>query len=76
MAGNVWEWCHSLYWPYPYNEDEEKREADSAAGERVLRGGAFTSDSSSLRCAFRSARLPNSRDRNIGFRVCIVAQQE
>jgi hypothetical protein len=40
MVGNVWEWCHSLYLPYPYQADK-KHEDESASGPRVLRGGSF-----------------------------------
>jgi len=70
MAGNVREWCSSLFRPYPYQVDDG-REDSKSPDERVLRGGAFSDQASSVRCAFRSLRLPNSRDRNIGFRVAL-----
>ena len=70
VAGNVWEWCSSLFSPYPYRPDDG-REDPQVHGERVLRGGSFSDQRGSVRCAFRSLRLPNSRDRNIGFRVAL-----
>ncbi len=29
MAGNVWEWCHSLFWPYPYRNDDGREDLNS-----------------------------------------------
>jgi len=71
MAGNVWEWCHNLSWPYPYRNDDG-REDLKAPGERAMRGGAFSNEPDSVRCAFRLSRLPRSRDVNIGFRVALA----
>jgi len=52
MAGNVWEWCSTLYKPYPYDPGDG-RENPEAEGDRVLRGGAFYSGAWGVRCAFR-----------------------
>ena len=68
MAGNVWEWCSSLHWPYPYRNDDG-REAVEGQGDRVLRGGAFVSEQGLVRSTSRYRRLANSRDQTIGFRV-------
>jgi len=71
MAGNVWEWCHSLYRPYPYKADDG-REDETASGDRVVRGGSFYFRRRGARCAFRRRLDPDyllGRDR--GFRVVV-----
>ena len=40
MVGNVWEWCNSIYRPYPYRPDDG-REEFGVADTRVLRGSAW-----------------------------------
>lgn len=69
MAGNVWEWCNSSYLPYPYQVNDGREAAGS--GDRILRGGCFSSNPQETRGAYRFNRLPNSRDRNVGFRVVL-----
>jgi formylglycine-generating enzyme required for sulfatase activity/energy-coupling factor transporter ATP-binding protein EcfA2 len=71
MAGNVWEWCHSLYKPYPYKQ-EGGREGLGVEGERVLRGGAFFVYERDVRCAYRLRYLPYYRLNFIGFRVVVA----
>jgi formylglycine-generating enzyme required for sulfatase activity/energy-coupling factor transporter ATP-binding protein EcfA2 len=71
MSGNVWEWCHSLYKPYPYKPDDD-REDPEAKGRRVLRGGAFDLDQRLVRCAARVRVAPLSWNFVIGFRVVIA----
>ncbi len=71
LSGNVWEWCHSLYRPYPYRH-EDGREDPEADGNRVLRGGAFGSDQWHVRCASRYGLIPNGGGDFIGFRVVVA----
>ena len=52
MSGNVWEWTHSLYKPYPYKVNDG-REDEKESGARVLRGGSFFNSVRFARCAFR-----------------------
>jgi len=68
MAGNVWEWCRSLYKPYPYQADDG-REDPQAAGTRVLRGGSWNYDRRYARCAARGGDYPGGFPYNVGFRV-------
>ncbi|MGH2521226.1 MAG: formylglycine-generating enzyme family protein [Anaerolineales bacterium] len=70
MAGNVWEWCRSLYKPYPYRSDDG-REDLNAEGDRVLRGGSFIYYVRFARCAYRIRFYPLNRDRSYGFRVAV-----
>jgi formylglycine-generating enzyme required for sulfatase activity len=68
MAGNVWEWCHSLYKSYPYKADDG-REEETASGRRVLRGGSFLGGRGLARCACRLHYDVGDLRYNIGFRV-------
>ncbi|HEX6123498.1 MAG TPA: SUMF1/EgtB/PvdO family nonheme iron enzyme, partial [Ktedonobacterales bacterium] len=70
MAGNVWEWTHSLYKPYPYTAGDEQA-AERSAEIRVLRGGSWISDSQVARTAYRSLNGPADLDYNIGFRLVL-----
>jgi formylglycine-generating enzyme required for sulfatase activity len=66
MSGNVWEWTHSLFKPYPYKADDG-REDEKASGARVLRGGSFIYYDGYARCAYRNSIDVLSDDG--GFRV-------
>ena len=68
MAGNVWEWCSSLYKDYPYSPGDGRENLEES-GTRVLRGGSFGSDPGRVRCASRNLNYPDSRNINLGFRV-------
>jgi formylglycine-generating enzyme required for sulfatase activity len=71
LAGNVWEWCSSLYQPYPYKHDEE-HEALRVREGRVLRGGSYEFDRSGVRVAGRSWGYPGEATYLAGFRVVAV----
>jgi len=69
MIGNVWEWCHSLYKPYPYKADDG-REDETASGARVVRGGSFSNSRRYARCACRyHLGVIDDFLHGIGFRV-------
>jgi formylglycine-generating enzyme required for sulfatase activity len=69
MAGNVWEWCSSLYKPYRYRADDG-REVLKGVEPRVLRGGSWYQDNPAIvRCAYRYRRVPDLRLDHVGFRV-------
>jgi formylglycine-generating enzyme required for sulfatase activity len=71
MVGNVWEWCHSLYKPYPYKVDH-RREDESTSGIRVPRGGSFWGDAGDVRCARRLRLDSRYRGDSVGFRVVVA----
>ncbi len=71
MAGNVWEWTHSLYRPYPYYVDDG-REQETTQGRRVVRGGSYNHDLRHIRCAARDGMVAGVRDVYIGFRVAAI----
>lgn len=68
MSGNAWEWCNSLFRPYPYVV-EDRRESVSAPGNRVIRGGAWGNNRNRARAAARNATHPDDFGFTIGFRV-------
>jgi len=63
LAGNVWEWCASLYDP----NSKGSRDA------RVLRGGSCGSPLGATRSASRNAGHSYIRYADVGFRVVCVA---
>jgi formylglycine-generating enzyme required for sulfatase activity len=68
MSGNVWEWCDSLYRPYPYVAADGREEAD-APGMRVLRGGGYAEWAAWLDPGARHSERPNRRLGSNGMRL-------
>jgi formylglycine-generating enzyme required for sulfatase activity len=68
MQGNVWEWCSSLFWPYPYDR-ADGREDPHRDGLRVLRGGAYLDGAELLAVGLRHADRPQQRFRWNGLRL-------
>ncbi len=59
MGGNVWQWCEDFF--------------DGSSGDRVLRGGSWSSDDSEyLLSSFRRRCTADARAYNIGFRCVLV----
>jgi formylglycine-generating enzyme required for sulfatase activity len=70
MAGNVWEWCHSLYKPYPYDPGGG-REDEEAAGLRAIRGVSWYYAARNARAAYRFRSFPDYWDNDLGFRLAL-----
>jgi formylglycine-generating enzyme required for sulfatase activity len=71
MSGNVWEWTHSLYQPYPYRQ-QDGREDSLAESRRVLRGGAWLNVARVARVSYRSYAHPAFFDDGAGLRVVVA----
>jgi formylglycine-generating enzyme required for sulfatase activity len=72
MAGNVWEWTHSLYRVYPYQPDQDDwRERQGGDWLVVVRGGSWLRPPWDVRCAIRSRNYPGYDYSTLGFRVVV-----
>jgi formylglycine-generating enzyme required for sulfatase activity len=79
QAGNVWEWCHDPYAPYPAEATFDLgalacRQLDTSRQQddrlpRVLRGGSWFDPAGGLRAAGRYRSHPGDRVGLVGFRV-------
>jgi formylglycine-generating enzyme required for sulfatase activity len=67
MAGNVWEWTASLYWPYPYQLDDGRNNPDTE-GARVMRGGSWDDFQGYAHASHRYNRTPGYSNYYTGFR--------
>ena len=69
MSGNVSEWVHSFYAPYPYTPLDGRETLVSAVSDgRVLRGGSWNDASANLRAPDRDAGTPHYAYGSWGFR--------
>ncbi len=77
MAGNVWEWCATVYGKgYPYALEDEWADAylEPDAGRR-LRGGSWYNQQKHVRGAYRYVSFNSRyRDGNFGLRVASHSQ--
>jgi formylglycine-generating enzyme required for sulfatase activity len=74
MAGNVWEWCHSLYKPYPYQVGDG-REDEESPGIRIMRGGSWGLSDEFARGDNRNWDDPHYKDKFIGFRCALTPRR-
>jgi formylglycine-generating enzyme required for sulfatase activity len=73
MAGNVWEWTHSLNETYPYTLNDG-REVEHSNRDRARRGGSWSNHSIHARAASRDVLRPaNLLYDFVGFRVAWAA---
>ncbi|MGE3536574.1 MAG: SUMF1/EgtB/PvdO family nonheme iron enzyme [Candidatus Tectimicrobiota bacterium] len=71
MSGNVWEWTCSLYRPYPSTASLDLKDLN-AEGQRVLRGGAWSSDASFARVSSRTHWHPDFWLATVGLRLVVA----
>ncbi len=70
MHGNVMEWTRSSYRPYPYRHDDG-RNAETAVGKRVARGGSWRTRPKRATASYRRAYHPWQQVYSVGLRVII-----
>jgi serine/threonine-protein kinase len=73
MAGNVFEWCEDVDDPafYVHGPDRNPRNTIDRIAPRVIRGGCWRFDASSLRTYSRASLPPTVRIDTVGFRVAL-----
>lgn len=71
MSGNVNEWCLDWYGTYP-EEPQENPSGLSSGTKRVFRGGGFNTASDYARVSARNSAAPETRNRDLGFRVVCI----
>jgi formylglycine-generating enzyme required for sulfatase activity len=70
-AGNVWEWTSSNWKEYPYRADDSREDLSDQNKPRVVRGGSWSLNRDSARCASRLYPRQAGRDGSIGFRIIL-----
>lgn len=70
MHGNVWEWTHSNYAPYPYISGD-RRNVGGEIEPKVVRGGSWYDRPQRCRSAFRLSYPTWQKVYNVGFRVIV-----
>lgn len=68
MAGNVWEWCSSIFGTYPYRIDDGREEAEAQGVLRVMRGGSYKWNPILARCSARLENGPSRSAMDLGMR--------
>jgi iron(II)-dependent oxidoreductase len=69
LAGNVWEWCSSLYWPYPYHAGDGREGPGEDTDLSMMHGGCWRSRRVSVRCAARQGEPSTDSFEVVGFRL-------
>ena len=68
LAGNVWEWCDTV-WVDEKTEQDDNDNLTIVMAPRVVRGGSWAYSTRNLRCADRGRHDPRYQSRGLGFRV-------
>jgi formylglycine-generating enzyme required for sulfatase activity len=69
MAGNVWEWCSTIFEDYPYSAVDGRENLNDHEAWRVLRGGSWYDTEWGVRAARRLGSPAAYASQNTGFRI-------
>jgi formylglycine-generating enzyme required for sulfatase activity len=80
MSGNVWEWCQDWFDSNYYDDCAKKGTVKNPLGpdngsNRVSRGGSWDLNPQYCRVAYRYLWPPDTRNDNIGFRLCLASSE-
>lgn len=76
MSGNVWEWCLDSFDPEAYaTHAVQNPRIDRPGADRVIRGGSWSLDSWSARCARRFNFRADAFGPGLGFRLVMRPQR-
>jgi sulfatase modifying factor 1 len=74
IQGNLWEWCNDFYLKSYYkNRPKENPTGPTSGDYRVMRGGSWTDNVTTLSTSNRNAVNPTSHKINLGFRIVFDA---
>ncbi len=78
MHGNVCEWCADSYYKEHCGQedatDPRMPPPDRSNQKAVIRGGSYRQPARQCRSASRSANLYRNKDKDVGFRLCLVPE--
>lgn len=76
MSGNVWEWCLDSFDPEAYaTHATQNPQVDRPGADHVIRGGSWSLDSWSARCARRFNFRADAFGPGLGFRLVMRPQR-
>ncbi len=70
IQGNLWEWCSDFYSKNYYKRRPKENPTGPESGDyRVMRGGSWTDNATTLSTSNRNGVNPTSHKINLGFRI-------